>query len=114
MPSEENHMLANNPVDPGHAILIHYQGPAGPSTAFPRDDEGGLGNAVGLLAAAALLAIGYVIGGFAATTTPSVAAHVPATVPAGEVGSAAGRAGGAAAKGELAAPWLAAPYTPAP
>jgi|tagenome__1003787_1003787.scaffolds.fasta_scaffold18913370_2 hypothetical protein len=102
-------MLTTNPVDPRHAILIHYQGPVGPSTAFPRNDEHGLGNAVGLLAAAALLAIGYVIGGFAATPGPSVAAQVPVTVPAGHVQGAAGRAGGAAAKSGLAAP-----YTPAP
>src|SRR3954470_18113440 len=104
-------MLATNPVAPRHAILIHYQGPVGPSTAFPRDDEHGLGNAVGLLAAAALLAIRYAIGGVAAGRVRPVAAQAPVTVSAGHVQGAAGRAGGAAAKSGLAAPWLDGPFT---
>ena len=63
-------MLFSNPVDPAQAIRIHYQSPAGPSTAFPRDDER-MDGTLKLLAAAALLAVGYVIGGFAmASVTP--------------------------------------------
>ena len=63
-------MLFSNPVDPAQAIRIHYQSPAGPASAFARDDER-MGGTLKLLAAAALLAIGYVIGGFAmASVTP--------------------------------------------
>ena len=63
-------MLFSNPVDPSHAIRIHYQSPSGPASAYPRDDEG-MDGTLKLLAAAALLAIGYVIGGFAmASVTP--------------------------------------------
>ena len=69
-------MLMSNPVDPSQAIRIHYQSPAGPASAFPRDDEGGLGASLKLLAAAALLATGYVIGGFA-VATPATDAPVP-------------------------------------
>ena len=65
-------MLFSNPVDPSQAIRIHYQSPAGPATPFPRDDEG-LDGTLKLLAAAALLAVGYVIGGFATASVTPVA-----------------------------------------
>ena len=72
-------MLFSNPVDPAQAIRIHYQSPAGPASPFPRDDEG-LDGTLKLLAAAALLAVGYVIGGFA---TASVAPVAPTPIEVG-------------------------------
>ena len=65
-------MLFSNPVDPAQAIRIHYQSPAGPASAFPRDDER-MDGTLKLLAAAALLAVGYVIGGFAMASVSPVA-----------------------------------------
>ncbi|HEY3335439.1 MAG TPA: hypothetical protein VGK16_09425 [Candidatus Limnocylindrales bacterium] len=76
-------MLASNPVDPSQAIRIYYQSPAGPSVAFPREDEGGAGASLKLLAAAALLATGYVIGGFAVASTPAVSTPVPVEADGG-------------------------------
>src|SRR6187455_1668571 len=77
-------MLFANPVDPSQAIRIHYQSPAGPASAYPRDDEG-MDGTLKILAAAALLAIGYVIGGFAmASVTP--VAQVPVEVDGGTGG----------------------------
>jgi hypothetical protein len=64
-------MLFANPVDPSQTIRIHYQSPAGPASAFPRNDEG-MDGTLKLLAAAALLAVGYVIGGFAMASVAPV------------------------------------------
>jgi hypothetical protein len=78
-------MLFANPVDPSQAVRIHYQSPAGPASAYPRDDEGFDGT-LKLLAAAALLAVGYVIGGFAVASVPA-----PAAVPVEADGGIGGR-----------------------
>ena len=84
-------MLFSNPVDPSQAIRIHYQSPAGPASAYPRDDEG-MDGTLKILAAAALLAIGYVIGGFAmASVTP--VAQVPVEVDGG-IGGPVSKLGG--------------------
>jgi len=56
-------MLATNPVDPYQAMRINFHGPAGRSVPYPRRDDPGLGQAGRALAAAALLVIGYVVGG---------------------------------------------------
>ena len=86
-------MLASNPVDPSQVIKIQMQGPAGPSVAYPRSDERGATSSLGLLAAAALLTIGYVIGGFASASAPAVTAgEAPQPVDIG--GGAAGQPGG--------------------
>ena len=88
-------MLASNPVDPSQAIRIHYQSPAGPASAFPREDEGGMGASLKLLAAGALLATGYVIGGFAmAGTAVSTTPVTPIPVEAdGGIGGPAAKVG---------------------
>ena len=82
-------MLFSNPVDPSQTIRLHYQSPAGPASAYPRDDES-LDGTLKILAAAALLAIGYVIGGFAmASVSP-----VPVDVDGGIGGPVAKLGGG--------------------
>ena len=85
--------MLSNPVDPSQAIRIHYQSPAGPSVAFPREDEDGIGASLKLLAAAALLATGYVIGGFAGSSTPAVSAPVPVEADGG-IGGPVSKVGG--------------------
>ena len=86
-------MLASNPVDPSQAIRIHYQSPAGPASAFPREDEGGLGGSLKLLAAGALLATGYVIGGFAMAGTATAPTAVPVEADGG-IGGPVSKVGG--------------------
>jgi hypothetical protein len=81
-------MLFSNPVDPSQTIRIHYQSPSGPASPYPRDDES-LDGTLKLLAAAALLAIGYVIGGFAMASV----APVPVDVDGG-IGGPVSKLGG--------------------
>ena len=84
-------MLFANPVDPSQAIRIHYQSPAGPASAYPRTDEG-MDGTLKLLAAAALLAVGYVIGGFAVASVAPVA-PTPVEVDGG-IGGPVSKLGG--------------------
>jgi hypothetical protein len=85
-------MMFANPVDPAQAIRIHYQSPAGPASAFPRTDEGGMDGTLKLLAAAALLAVGYVVGGFAVASVAPVA-PTPVDVDGG-IGGPVSKLGG--------------------
>ena len=95
-------MLFANPVDPSQAIRIHYQSPAGPASAYPRGDEGGMDGTLKILAAAALLAVGYVVGGFAmASVAP--AAPVPVEVDGG-IGGPVSKLGGGSPRGTTRSP----------
>jgi hypothetical protein len=86
-------MLVSNPVDPSQVLKIDYVLPAGPASPLRRDDEGGLGGAVSALGIAALLAVGYVAGGFA-SASPQPGAPVAPADPVVVVGQPAAKAGG--------------------
>ena len=76
-------MLATNPAAPDttfHSLSLH---PVGDHSHVQRTDEGGLGDAVTLLGAAALLVIGYVIGGVATSGTAASAGDAPLPVDIG-------------------------------
>ena len=62
-------MLATNPVDPDYTFRFQTLESIGEHSHVQRTAKGGLGNAVGLAGAAALLVIGGVIGGVATTAT---------------------------------------------
>jgi hypothetical protein len=68
-------MLAVNPVSPDHTIHFQSLESVGDHSHVQRTDEGGLGDAVTLFGAAALVVVGYVIGGIA-TSTPVASAEV--------------------------------------
>jgi hypothetical protein len=77
-------VLASNPVDPSQIIEILYQGPSGPASPYRRDDERGVTSGLGMIAAASLLVVGYVVGGFAAAQGPDAGPVTPAQ-PAAKV-----------------------------
>ena len=80
-------MLAANPVSPDTSIHYRTLQSVGDHSHVQRTDEGGLGDAVTLLGAAALVVVGYVIGGVA--TSMPVASAGDAPLPVDIVGGAA-------------------------
>ena len=75
-------MLATNPVDPNRAVTIQFLGTAGPAEAYPREGEPRLTAAVGLAAAASVLAIGVAAAAFAGASAVSDPAAPVAKAPA--------------------------------
>jgi hypothetical protein len=76
-------MLAVNPVSPDTTIHYRTLQSVGDHSHVKRTDEGGLGDAVTLLGAAALLVVGYVIGGVATSATVASAEDAPMPVDIG-------------------------------
>ena len=76
-------MLAVNPVSPD--TTLHYLSlqSVGDHSHVQRTDEGGIGDAVTLLGAAALVVVGYVIGGVATSGTVASTADAPLPVDIG-------------------------------
>jgi hypothetical protein len=76
-------MLAANPVSPD--TTIHYLSlqSVGDHSHVQRTDEGGIGDAVTLLGAAALVVVGYVIGGVASSAPVASAGDAPVPVDIG-------------------------------
>ncbi len=91
-------MLASNPIDPDYSFRFQSLQSIGAHSHVQRTDEGGLGNAVGLLGAAALLVIGYVIGGVATSATVASAGDVPQPV---DIGGGAAKVAPAVAGGPI-------------
>jgi hypothetical protein len=60
-------MIATNPVDPDLTFRFQTLQSVGAHEHFQRTDERALGDAVGLLGAAALLVVGYIVGGVASS-----------------------------------------------
>ncbi|HEX5825961.1 MAG TPA: hypothetical protein VFY23_00450 [Candidatus Limnocylindrales bacterium] len=91
-------MLASNPVDPSQRLSISYHKEHGPASVWPRHDEQrGLGNGIALFGAAALLAIGYVVGGLAAASAAPAAPVTGDPQPVeqdGGIGGPAAKQGG--------------------
>jgi hypothetical protein len=80
-------MLAANPVSPDPTIHFQSLQSVGDHSHVQRTDEGGLGDAVTLLGAAALVVVGYVIAGVA--TSAPVASGSDAPLPVDFGGGAA-------------------------
>jgi hypothetical protein len=76
-------MLATNPVDPDYTFRFQTLQTIGDHSHFPRSEERGVGGAAGLLGAAALLVIGYVVGGLASSATVASAGDLPLPVDIG-------------------------------
>ena len=76
-------MIAANPVDPDYSFHFLSLQSVGDHSHVQRTDEGGLGDAVSLLGAAALVVIGYVIGGVATSGTVASTADAPMPVDIG-------------------------------
>ena len=76
-------MIATNPVDPDFAFHFLSLQPVGDHSHVQRSDEGGLGDAVTLFGAAALVVVGYVIGGIATSTPVASAGDTPLPVDFG-------------------------------
>jgi len=76
-------MLASNPIAPDHAIRFPALQSVGAHEHLQRRAGGGLGYAVGLLGAAALLVTGYVLGGIAASGTVAPVGDGPQPVDIG-------------------------------
>jgi hypothetical protein len=75
-------MLATNPVDPDMAFRFGTLTSVGAHSHVSPRDEKGLGAALNIVGAAALLVIGYVIGG-AATAASSASVDAPQPVDLG-------------------------------
>ena len=75
-------MLANVPIDPDHTFRFMSLQAVGAHEHVQRTDRGGLGKAVGLLGAAALLVAGYVLGGVATSGNDAAPGVVRVTIPA--------------------------------
>ena len=76
-------MLATNPVDPDYTFHFLSLQTVGEHSHVQRTDEGGLGDAVTVLGAAALLVVGDLIGGVATSGTAASAGHAPLPVDIG-------------------------------
>jgi hypothetical protein len=76
-------MLATNPVDPDMTFRFQSLSTVGAHTHVDRRGERGLGGGAGLLGAAALLVIGYIVGGVAASSTSGPVADAPRPVDIG-------------------------------
>ena len=78
-------MIATNPADPDFAFHVLSLQPVGDHSHVQRSDEGGLGDAVTLLGAAALVVVGYVIGGIATSAPATSTVEAPRPVDIGGV-----------------------------
>ena len=76
-------MLATNPVRPDNTIHFLSLQSVGDHSHVQRTDERGLGDAVTLFGAAALVVVGYVIGGVATSTPVASAGDAPLPVDFG-------------------------------
>ena len=75
-------MLATNPVDPDMAFRFGTLTSVGAHSHVSPRDEKGLGAALNIVGAAALLVIGYIVGG-AATAAGSASVDTPQPVERG-------------------------------
>ena len=75
-------MLATNPVDPDMTFRFGTLASVGAHSHIAPRDQKGLGSALNIVGAAALLVIGYVVGG-AATAATSASVDVPQPVDFG-------------------------------
>ena len=83
-PQETLHiMLASNPIESDTTFHFLSLQSVGDHSHVQRTDEGGIGNAVTLLGAAALVVIGYVIGGVATSGTVASTGDAPLPVDIG-------------------------------
>jgi len=76
-------MLASNPIESDTTFRSLSLQPVGDHSHVQRADEGGMGDAVTLLGAAALLVVGYVIGGVATSGTAGSTGEAPLPVDIG-------------------------------
>ena len=76
-------MLATNPVDPDYTFHFLSLQSVGEHSHVQRTGEGGLGDAVTVLGAAALLVVGYVIGGVATSGPAATTGDMPQPVDIG-------------------------------
>ena len=75
-------MLATNPVDPDMSFRFGTLASVGAHSHIAPRDQKGLGGALNLIGAAALLVVGYVVGGVATAAT-SAAVDAPQPVDLG-------------------------------
>ena len=76
-------MLASKPIESDTTFHFRTLQSVGDHSHVQRTDEGGMGDAVTVLGAAALLVVGYVIGGVATSGTVAASGDAPLPVDIG-------------------------------